>query len=110
MVLEEGWGGEMDERVVLGWRSVFPVGRYVLPWSGGQWYENTVCILSWGRRSSFLWARSARVAIFIFSLFSVFFMCSSISVGEREKEGERTEDILASTVCFFVVDVAWRLL
>ena len=37
-------------------------------------------------------------------------LCSSISVGEREEEGERREDISASTVCFLFVDVAWRLL
>ena len=38
VVLEERWGGEREERVVLGWRSVFPVGRYGLPsWYGGWW-------------------------------------------------------------------------
>ena len=42
--VEEGWGGEREERDVLGWRSVFPVGRCVLPsWSGGRWCENPVC-------------------------------------------------------------------
>ena len=29
---------------------------------------------------------------------------------EREEEGERREDISASTVCFLLVEVAWRLL
>ena len=44
VVLEERWGGEREERVVLGWRSVFPVGRYVLlSWYGGWWCENPVC-------------------------------------------------------------------
>ena len=42
--VEEGWGGEREVRNALGWRSVFPVGRCVLPsWSGGRWCENPVC-------------------------------------------------------------------
>ena len=45
VVLEDRWGGEREERVDLGWRSVFPVERYVLPsWYGGRWCENPVYV------------------------------------------------------------------
>ena len=76
--VEGGWGGEREERDVLGWRSVFPVGRCVLPsWYGGRWCENPVCasypvlgaLVSYGHRS-------ARVSIFFFRLLSVFLMIS----------------------------------
>ena len=39
-----GRGSGWLSGAALGWRSVFPVGRCVLPsWSGGRWCENPVC-------------------------------------------------------------------
>ena len=68
-----------------GRRELFEGGGPSFPWDsmccrcgpGAGGTKILVCILSWGGRSSFLWARSARVAIF-FHYFQYLIACEKV--------------------------------